>query len=123
MKDNAVTFRRPDEVLAFIRECLQSDDVERLYSAVREQPTDFWRDRLVEDLREIDRASSLESVFLARRPSFFPEFPIPFARHRCFPRLATTFKLGGHSGPTKHLHIDLERNHGAWRLKKIWKCR
>lgn len=108
MRAQSITFQSPREVLALIRECLEASDPDRLYGAVEEQPSEFWRQPIFDDLTAIEEHNSLETVFLTEQ---------------VFPIEGNEFKLGGCSGPTRHLHIDLVRDQVAWRLKKIWKCR
>jgi hypothetical protein len=108
VNEEVIKFDTPGQVLAFIRECLNSRDAERLYAATLEEPDQFWRQRIFDDLCEIEASNTLEQVFLS---------------DQSFPSTRSEFKLGGHSIPTKHLHIDLIRHEDAWRLKRIWKCR
>ena len=108
MSDAPITFRRPRDVLRFIRECLNDNDMDRLYNAAVEPTSDFWREHVFNDLREIESSESLERVFL---------------RWNFFPWRKSKYKLGGHSTRTRHLHIDLIRTEEGWRLKTIWKCR
>lgn len=103
-----LTFNTPRELLRFFSDCLKHGDIDRLFGAAMEAASDFWRERMFRDLREIEASETLESVFLVDDD---------------FPNLETAYKLGGHGNRTRHLHIDLVHVEGAWRLKKIWKCR
>lgn len=40
-----------------------------------------------------------------------------------FPEDTDTFKLGGHEGPLRHIHIDFRKVEGSWYLSQIWMCR
>jgi len=108
MGKQAVTFDTPGQVLAFIRKCLNTSDVDCLYDAVAEQAPELWRLRIFDDLGEIEKNRTLEKVFLSEES---------------FSLSSDMFKLGGHSTETKHLHIDLVRHGDSWCLKQIWKCR
>jgi hypothetical protein len=108
MTDSPITFQTPRDVLRFIRACLEDENSDRLFGAMREATSKVWQARIFEDLREIEVAETLENVFLV---------------DNSFPKEETEFKLGGHSHRTRHLHLDLVRVEDSWRLHKIWKCR
>src|SRR3954468_144062 len=97
-------FQRPADVIAFVRECVDQADSTRLSEACNTPIPQFWRDRILEDLATIHRESSLETVFMNR-----DDFPVD----------AEEWKLGGHSIPTRHLHLALMRDDNGWRLSKI----
>ena len=103
-----ITFDTPTEVLSFVRACLDDLDVDRLYGAAQEATSEFWRERIFDDLREIDESDSLEAVFGATDG---------------FPEGVSEYTMGGHSDRTRHLHFDLVRSKGSWQLNKIWRCR
>lgn len=102
------TFAKPSEVLSFIRICLKNQDLDGLYSATELPTRVFWRERIFCDLEDIEKEMTLERVFL--QETEFPEDQVKF-------------KMGGHASITRHLHLDLIRVDGLWRLHKIWKCR
>jgi hypothetical protein len=108
MIEKQITFETPSDVLSFVRVCLNDLDIDRLYNAVKEPTSDFWRERIFDDLREIEGSETLEDVFLV---------------DNSFPEGETEYKMGGHSNRTRHLHLDLIRTKNAWCLKTIWKCR
>jgi hypothetical protein len=108
MSETIETFTAPQEVLELIRSCLRDSDAERLYAAAAKETPELWQQRIFDDLLAIEETEGLEEVFLSATS---------------FPGDASTFKLGGHSPRTRHLHIDLVRHGDAWRLQEIWKCR
>ena len=119
-----MTFTNPREVIDFIRGCLVYSTPERLYSATIEETPEFWKLRLFDDLTEIDDSETLEKVFLSTE-----SFPYPIGPTQGADRVSrggtaqNTFKLGGHSQRTRHIHIDLVCQKGCWHINKIWKCR
>lgn len=108
MSETPLIFKTPRDVLSFIRRCLNDQDVDRLYDAALEETAEFWRDRMFDDLRQIEDSETLEEVFLVDDQ---------------FPDDQSDYKMGGHGSRTRHLHLDLIRVNSIWRLKEIWKCR
>lgn len=105
------SFSTPDRVVEYIKKCIEMDDANSLYQACKVAPSDFWKDYIFQDFREIQHSETLEAVFLQdEQVSSFPEN-------------SDAYKLGGHSERTRHLHIDLEKMDGCWFIKAIWKCR
>ena len=105
------SFGTPAEVVAFIRQCSEMNDPKSLYGACTRETSDFWKDRILQDFRDIRQSETLEVVFLHD------------GQISAFPADTDAFKLGGHDVRTRHLHIDLERIEGRWYLREIWKCR
>jgi hypothetical protein len=108
---NQPTFATPKAAIEFIRHCLQQNDAERLYSSFHKPTSDFWKDRLMQDLRGIDEAETLESVFLED------------GEITSFPEHENILHLGGHDPRTHFLHIGLARTSGGWVLQYIHMCR
>ena len=59
MMKRRITFDTPTEVLSFVRACLDDLDVDRLYGAAQEATSEFWRERIFDDLREIEESETL----------------------------------------------------------------
>jgi hypothetical protein len=105
------TFKTPLEAIQFIQDCLARKDMTGLYSAFTQQPSDFWRDTLFQDLREIQNAETLRHVFLEH------------TRLTAFPEHETVLHLGGPDPRTHDLHIDLVKTPFGWVLESIIKGR
>lgn len=108
MAISQIHFGSPTDVVAFVKACLQTSDIDRLYDAACEKTNEFWRQKMFEDLHEIEQEESLAEVFV---------------RDNEFPTNQLAYTMGGHSNRTRHIHFDLMNVDGLWRLQKIWKCR
>jgi hypothetical protein len=105
------SFTTPRKALEFIRVCLQQDDTCGLYAAFTQETSQFWKDRLVQSLRQIQDAETLERVFLED------------GRITAFPEDDTVLRLGGHNPRTHYLHITLKNSLRGWVLESIHVCR
>lgn len=105
------SFNTPTEVVQFIKECVIRNDPESLYSACLKETPDFWKDHIFRAFADIQQSETLESVFLEN------------GKILAFPTDANTFKLGGHSLRTRHIHIDLVKQEGRWYLAMLSVCR
>ena len=104
-------FTNPAEAIGYIRSCLEQNDPDRLYAAFSEETSSFWRDHLFASLGEIDRAETLESVFLED------------GQINEFPQQDSVLHLGGHGPRTHYLHLKLGRATTGWVLVSIHICR
>ena len=82
-----------------------------LYTAFTQDISEFWKERLVQTLREIEAAETLEHVFLEN------------GRITSFPEQEAFLHLGGHSPSTHYLHIKLVKLSRGWVLESIHVCR
>ena len=105
------SFTTPVEAIEFINACLQQDDSPKLYAAFTQETSEFWKDTLIQHLREIQEIETLENVFLED------------GRITCFPEDETVLHLGSHSLRTHHLHIRLVKKADGWVLEYIQMCR
>jgi hypothetical protein len=105
------SFPSPAKALEFIRICLDQGDASRLYGSFSEAPSDFWKDRIIQCLQQIEAAESLERVFLED------------GRITSFPERETVLFLGGHHPRSQYLHIKLVKKTTAWVLESIHVCR
>jgi hypothetical protein len=105
------SFTTPVEAIDFINACLQQNDSAMLYAAFSQETSDFWKDSLVEHLREIQDTETLECVFLED------------GKITTFPEDGTVIHLGGHSLRTHHLNIKLVKKADGWVLESILMCR
>jgi hypothetical protein len=105
------SFNTPIEAIEFIRVCLQQEDPAVLYTAFTQDISESWKERLVQILREIETAETLEHVFLEN------------GRITSFPEQETVLHLGGHSPSTHYLHIKLVKIASGWILESIHVCR
>lgn len=105
------TFTTPCEAIAYLHKCLAQNDPDRLYAAFIEPVSNFWQERLFQDLQAIDQAETLESVFLED------------GKITAFPVLETVLHLGGHSPRTRYIHLKLAKIEGNWYLTNIHICR
>jgi hypothetical protein len=111
MKSERPSFDTPAQVILFIRQCVETNNAPLLYGACTRETSDFWKESIFQDFCAIQQSETLANVFL--NDGQIADFPVG----------DVTFKLGGHSIRTRHLHIDLEQVGGRWRLAEIWKCR
>jgi hypothetical protein len=91
--------------------CLRQNDSQKLYAAFTQETKEFWKDTLVEHLRNIQETETLEQVFLDD------------GKITSFPEQETFLHLGGHSLRTHHLHIHLVKSARGWVLEYINMCR
>ena len=49
-----MVFSHPYNVAGFVKECLAASDPDLFYSAVEEKTLSLWRQRIFEDLNEIE---------------------------------------------------------------------
>ena len=105
------TFITPVEAIEFINTCLLQDDSAYLFAAFTQETSEFWKDTLIEHLRDIQQTETLERVFLED------------GKITSFPEQATFLHLGGHSVRTHHLHIRLVKSASGWVLEYINMCR
>jgi hypothetical protein len=105
------SFNTPVEAIEFIRACLQQDDPIVLYSAFTQDISEFWKDRLVQALREIEAAETLERVFLDD------------GLINTFLEQETVLQMGGHNPRTHYIHIKLVKITSGWVLESIHVCR
>lgn len=105
------SFTTPLEAIQFIRDCLAQATPKQLYAAFVEQPSDFWRERLFEHLRQIETEATLEKVFLQD------------GQISSFPEDETSLYLGGHGPFTHYLDIKLVQVGEGWVLESIHMCR
>ena len=97
----------PYNVAEFIKECLAASDPELFYSAVEEETLSLWRQKIFEDLNEIDnRGQLVESLVTA--DSFRRN-----GRNVC--------KLGGSSQEARYIHIDIVQRDKGWCISRVWK--
>ncbi len=104
-------FSTPIEAIEFICACIQQNNADKLYAAFSQETSEFWKDILIQHLREIQDAETLECVFLED------------GKITSFPEKETTLHLGGHSLHTHHLHITLVKTAHGWVLESILMCR
>jgi hypothetical protein len=104
-------FITPLEAIQFMQDCLTRNEMVSLYAAFTQEPSDFWRETLFQDLREIQNSETLKHVFLEH------------ARITAFPEQETLLQLGGHDPLTRYLHITLAKTPFGWVLESIFKCR
>lgn len=105
------SFTTPAEAIEFMDTCLLQNDADRLYSAFTQQTPDFWKDTLIQLLREIQETETLQRVFLED------------GSITTFPEQETVLHLGGHSLRTHHLNIRLVKTASGWVLEYIRMCR
>ena len=105
------TFTTPVEAIGFINTCLQQDDSAKLFAAFTQETSEFWKDTLIQHLREIQETETLERVFLED------------GKITSFPEQDTILNLGGHGLRTHHLHIRLVKKADGWVLESILMCR
>ena len=105
-------FQTLPDALAFIEECLQSNDKDRLFNACLAcRASETLRPVIIEELYTIHVKHLLRSLYLDHTP------PVSF------PENANTFKLGGHESESGHSHFDFKRTVEGWQLDSVWKCR
>ena len=104
------TFSKPKDVIEFIKECVEENNTEKLYSETLEETSAFWKEKIFNDFKDLNRDNLLEEVFLS-------------TKQKCFSLLLNHVSLGGCDDKNKHLNIDLEKQKGHWVIKKVWKCR
>ena len=105
------SFTTPAEAIDFMDTCLLQNDTEKLYAAFTEETPDFWKDTLIQHLREIQQTEPLQRVFL--EDGHITSFPVQ----------ETVLHLGGHSLRTHHLNIRLVKSASRWVLEYIRMCR
>ena len=97
-------FSNPLHATLFIKECISASDPDLLYSAVEEETLILWRQRIFEDLCEIEeRGQLMES--LVTPESYRPD----------------VCKLGGSSQKSSYIHFDLIQRDKGWRISRVWK--
>jgi hypothetical protein len=102
-----MVFSHPCNVPGFIKECLVASDSDLFYSVVEEKTLSLWRQRIFEDLNEIESQGRLvESLVTA--DSFRRN-----GRKVC--------KLGGSFQESKYIHIDLVQRDEGWCISRVWK--
>ncbi len=105
------SFTTPAEAIDFMDTCLLQNDADKLYSAFTQETPDFWKDPLIQHLREIQQTETLRRVFLED------------GKITSFPKQETVLNLGGHSLRTHHLNIRLVESATGWVLEYILMCR
>ena len=105
------SFATPGEAIAYLHKCLAENHPDRLYAAFIEPVSDFWQERLSQDLQAIDQAETLESVFLED------------GKITAFPEPDTVMLLGGHGPRTRYIHLKLTKIERNWHLTSIHVCR
>ena len=105
------SFSTPVEAIDCIRACLQQNDSPKLFAAFTQETRAFWKDILIQHLRDIQDTETLERVFLED------------GLITSFPQNETVLHLGGHSERTHHLHIRLVKSAVGWVLDYIQMCR
>ena len=105
------SFNTPVEAIEFIRACLKQDDPIKLYTAFNQETSEFWKDRLVRELGEIEAAETSEGAFLEN------------GKITSFPAQETVLYLGGHDPRTHYLQIKLVKIASGWTLESIHICR
>jgi hypothetical protein len=105
------SFTTPVEAIDFINACLQQNDSLKLYAAFTQETSAFWKDILIQHLREIQETETLERVFLEDN------------KITSFPEQDPILNLGGHSPQTHHLHIRLVKSADGWVVEYIQMCR
>lgn len=92
--------------VGFILKCLDKNDAETLIKACEIEPneTDDFPE-IFKDLKDL--RTLLENEGLKKD----------------FPKDETTFKIGGHSDLSRHIHIDFHKEDGKWYLYSIWRCK
>ena len=102
-----MVFSHPYNVAGFVKECLAASDPDLFYSAVEEKTLSLWRQRIFEDLNEIESQGQLvESLVTA--DSFRRN-----GRNVC--------KLGGSFQESKYIHIDIVQRDEGWCISRVWK--
>ena len=104
-------FRTPEEVIDFIKNCVEASDVEGLSGACLEEIPDFWKEYIFQDFIDIQQSETLAAVFLMD------------GEITALPEDVNLLKLGGHADRTRYLHIDLEKSGDEWLILRIFKCR
>jgi hypothetical protein len=105
------SFTTPAEAIDFMHTCLLQNDADKLYSVFTQETPDFWKDTLIQHLREIQETETLQRVFL--EDGGITSFRV----HE------TVLNLGGHSLRTHHLNIRLVKTASGWVLEYIRMCR
>jgi hypothetical protein len=105
------SFNTPVEAIEFIRACLQQEDPTVLHSGFSKDVSEFWKDLLVQTLREIEATETLERVFLDD------------SLINTFPEQETVLHLGVHSPRAHYIDIKLVKVASSWVLESIPVCR
>jgi hypothetical protein len=104
-------FSNPQDAIQFIATCLQQDDSSKLWDAFNIPPAEFWKERLLQSLCEIQDTETLERVFLESESN--PPFMLK----------ENMLHLGGHDWRTHCIHIYLIKENDGWILGSINVCR
>ena len=105
------SFNTTVEAIEFIRACLRPDNQTELYSAFTQETSEFWKDRLVRELHEVEAAETLEGAFLEN------------GKITSFPAQETVLHLGGHDPRMHYMQIKLVKRASDWTLESIHICR
>ena len=100
------TFTALKDAVAFIADCLDKNDLDRLAAACANKDGRTNKNAL-EALRRSNENTPLGKRYAGRE----------------FPTDKDTFKLGGHMSELGFIHIDFVKRDNAWRLDNIWMCR
>ena len=105
--EGAPSFSKVEDAVAFISQCVQTNDSERLFNSCLAPGEKSSFIHIVERLKALNEETILSKLYA----------------HKSFPWFGSRFKLGGHGFEWGHIHIDFVRKDGAWYLNNIWQCR
>ena len=109
--ENATAFMSLKDAVAFIVECLDTDDYGSLARAcvgrAKRPPLLLSSPGAFEVLKKRHRATSLVELYSGAD----------------FPQGDEWFKLGGHDKELGHIHIDFRKDRRGWFLEDIYMCR
>ena len=98
-------FSNLQEAVGFIVVCLEKENYQKLSNAC--VGIDKPDESILKALKEIHSKTPLTVLYVDKE----------------FPKIETTFKLGGHMKELGFIHIDFIKNDNAWHLARIWICR
>ena len=114
------SFNSFDEIVSFIAEALERQDLDAVADACRPETNDREPQQCSGVLSPRDyRLSALRALSRKLAGSQFRDL----YRGVSFPIGARAFMIGGHDKELGHVHIHFERDDCGWQITRLFQCR